>query len=117
MGTASGSDYFILRKHGFFRLYYDSSKDYRARLIDLARQSFSHLSQMRKPDPAPQPDEFVGLLVIDLLWSDVWHDLIAELSGQTSLPNPNSRDPFWADFFVEPVAHFLVDNEWDEIVS
>lgn len=113
MGTASGSDYSFLQTHGFFGQYLDPSSGYQRRLIELARESFQDLKQVS--NIIPQESEFALILEVDLIGSFVFKDLVVELCTKINFPGPN--DPYWPDFFAGPVARFLVDNEWDEIVN
>jgi hypothetical protein len=113
MGTASGSDYSFLASHDFFVHFNKPSTGYRTRLIQLAKESFEDLKRVSKTSPLPF-DVALALEYIDLPASNVFSDLIADLSAKVGLPNPN--DPYWSDFFAGPIARFIVDNEWDEII-
>ena len=110
MGTASGSDYGVLTRHKFFPQRYSV---YQKRLIELAKQSYLNLTQLT--NILPQQSDFAPILEMDLVGSVVFVDLVVDVC--VAINFPNSADPYWPDFFAGPVARFMVDNDWDEIVA
>lgn len=113
MGTASGSDYGFLQAHEFFGQYFDIATGFQKRLIQLAKESFQDLKQVSNLDP--EPIEVAVGLEIDLTGSVVFKDLVVALCKHINFPNPD--DSYWPEFFAGPVARFLVDNEWDDIIN
>lgn len=111
MGMALGTDYRRLQDHGFFAKYYDPQLAHQKDLILAAKDSYQFLKKM---GTTPLPDEVEDLLEIDLSFRKAYEDLIRDLAKSSG---PKLDDGFWKDVFLPSVARFLVDNEWDDIVS
>jgi hypothetical protein len=98
----------FLRTHGFLNLYVK----YQARLLKFAKgthETFQRISTL-----SPNPDEIEILLEFVLTGSGVFAEIVVDLCQNISFPNP--KDPYWPEFFAGPVARYVTDREWQDIV-
>src|SRR5260370_36891262 len=110
MGTLR--NYRMLQDHGFFGKYFDLTAGHQQRLVQVAKDSYGFLKKMGNTSPLPQ--ELEAFLEIDLSISSAFTELVVALCGQST---PQPHDKFWQEDFLPVAACFLVDNEWDDIVS
>lgn len=98
----------FLRSHGFINLY----PTYRTRLLKIAKDThatFKAISAL-----PPNAAEIEVLLEFVLTGASVFAQIVADLCRNTKLPNP--QDPYWPEFFAGPVARYVTDKEWSDIV-
>lgn len=62
----------------------------------------------------PDQFDFAQILELGLIVSVVFADIIADLCTKQSVPGPS--DPFWPYYFAEPVAQYMIDVEWQDII-
>jgi hypothetical protein len=98
----------FLRTHGFLNLY----SNYRARLLKVAKGTHQTIKKMS--NLAPNPSEIEIFLEFVLTGSGVFAEVIVDLCATINFPNP--RDPYWTEFFAGPVARYVTDREWQDIV-
>jgi hypothetical protein len=105
----SAANSIFLNSWGFTGLY----SVYRDRLLTISKGTFRRL----KSNSSLIPDslDLAPHLEIALIISVVFADIVADLCTRSGVPGPN--DPFWPYYFAEPVAQFLIDLEWQDIVN
>jgi hypothetical protein len=98
----------FLRTHGFVNMY----GKYQARLLKLAKST--HETFKRISTLAPNPSEIEILLEFVLTGSGVFAEIVVDLCGNINFQNP--KDPYWPEFFAGPVARYVTDREWQDVV-
>jgi len=98
----------FLRTHGFLDRY----NIYRDRLIIIAKGTYEAIKKISWL--APNSGEVEIFLEFVLTGSRVFAEVVADVCANIKFPNP--RDPFWPEFFAGPVARYVTDREWHDIV-
>lgn len=109
MFCSSPADISFLTTHGFIPIY----GTYRNRLLTIAKEIFRRMKVSSRLTPDQLDVAFQ--LEVALKASSVFTDIIADLLTKTKFPGP--KDPFWPEYFAEPVANFVVDTEWQGIAD
>jgi hypothetical protein len=104
----SAIDFATLSTHGFLKIY----GNYRDRLIVLARNLYQQLKVTSNIPPSVTDCEL--FFEFELLMSTVYADIVADLCA--GIVFPTEKDQYWQIFFNGPVARYVVDKEWLDIV-
>jgi hypothetical protein len=105
----SAIDYATLSTHGFFNVY----DNYRDRLVAHARDLYQRLE--RVTGIAPSISDCELLYEFQLPISGVFADIVADLTA--SIPFPKPQDAYWETFVAGPIARYVTDREWLDIIS
>lgn len=105
----SVSNFTFLQSWGFMSLY----GGYQTRLMIIAKRQFG-LMKTISGGLVPDQIDFAQNLETGLIVSVVFADIIADLCTKQNVPGP--QDPFWPYYFAEPVAQFMIDVEWQDII-
>jgi hypothetical protein len=99
----------FLSSYGFFKVY----DVYRDRLIAIAQQTYRLLVKIS--GLLPDRTECASFLEMALLGDTTFADIVEDLCSRGNVPGP--KDRFWVDFFAQPVARNLLDQEWSKIIK
>lgn len=99
----------FLTSYGFFKYY----GNYRDRLIAIAQQTYRLLVKMT--GILPDKIDCAPFLELALLGDTTFADIVEDLCTLGGVPGP--KDRFWVDFFAQPVARSVLDQEWPEVMK
>ena len=104
----SGQDFATLSAHGFFNFY----GKYRDRLVAHAKSLYLSLKTKSQIPPSIADCELE--FEFELHISPLFADIIADLCSAIAFPKPG--DQYWDLFVAGPIARYVTDKEWLDII-